>query len=181
MDLGCGSGLSGAQFRSCVRHLTGVDLLPEMVDEARERGCYDRLVVGDAECVLHKDNENDDYVERIDDHIWYDFVFACDLFSYIGDLRPIFNTVRRSLAIKGGTFAFSAEIINESLEESRNEKDAEFVMQSCARFAHNRWYISSLAEDFGFQKMLSLDSTVLRQHDGKDVLGAFFVLALPSS
>ena len=73
VDLGCGSGLSGDQFRQSVRHLTGVDLSPEMAKAARDRGCYDQIIVGDAECILQKDG------------IWdYDFVFACDLFAYIG-------------------------------------------------------------------------------------------------
>ena len=187
MDLGCGSGCSGLQFRPSVRHLTGVDLSPEMVCEARERGCYDRLVVGDAESVLHKENESAEgaldggnIVEcpsmRSEQRIWYDFVFACDLFSYIEDLRPIFNTVRRSLENEGGTFAFSAEIMNDD-----DDDDAGFVMQSCAKFAHKRWYIKSLAEEFGFQTLLAKESTVLRKHDGKDVLGALIVLVLPSS
>mmetsp|Transcript_16083 Transcript_16083/g.34777 ORF Transcript_16083/g.34777 Transcript_16083/m.34777 type:complete len:528 (+) Transcript_16083:186-1769(+) len=175
VDLGCGSGQSGAQFRQCVGHLTGVDLNPEMAKEARDRGCYDRIVVGDAECILHRDDED---VGRQD----YDFVFACDLFAYIGDLSKLFSTVRKGLESRGGTFAFSADIVNESLDESKEEDDdAEFVMQSCARFAHKRWYIRSLAKDFGFEILLCRDSTVLRQHNGKDVLGCLIVLSLPAS
>lgn len=127
---------------------------------------------------IHKANEDDNHVGIME----YDFVFACDLFAYIGDLRPMFNTVRKSLS-RGGTFAFSAEIMNESLDESRGEDndDAGFVMQSCARFAHKRSYIKSLVEEFGFETLLSTESAVLRQHDGKDVLGALIVLSLPSS
>eukprot|EP00581_Thalassiosira_minuscula_P007215 CAMPEP_0183706604 /NCGR_PEP_ID=MMETSP0737-20130205/3377_1 /TAXON_ID=385413 /ORGANISM="Thalassiosira miniscula, Strain CCMP1093" /LENGTH=530 /DNA_ID=CAMNT_0025934051 /DNA_START=132 /DNA_END=1724 /DNA_ORIENTATION=- len=175
VDLGCGSGLSGAQFRQCVGHLTGVDLNPEMAKEARDRGCYNRIVIGDAECILQKENENDAAM------LGYDFVFACDLFAYIGDLRPMFNTVRRSLESRGGTFAFSAEIMNESPDELKEEgDDAGFVLQSCARFAHKRSYIRSLTEEFGFETLLSTESTVLRQHDGKDVLGALIVLSLSS-
>jgi len=187
VDLGCGSGLSGDQFRQCVGHLTGVDLNPEMAKEARDRGCYDRIIVGDAECILQ-------YGEKIHNgHAGtrqYDFVFACDLFAYIGDLRPMFNTVQRSLDTRGGgTFAFSAEIItNEPLMDDCRYQEGEdkgaaagFVMQSCARFAHKRWYIRSLAEEFGFETLLSTESTVLRQHDGTDVVGALIVLSLPAA
>ncbi|KAL7485843.1 hypothetical protein ACHAW6_011436 [Cyclotella cf. meneghiniana] len=175
VDLGCGSGLSGLQFRSCTRHLTGVELSGEMAEEARERGCYNRIVVGDAECVLQKENISDD--SGFEDAIWYDFVFACDLIPYIGDLRPIFNTVRRSLECRGGTFAFSAEILNELSNEMRDGEDG-FVMQRCARFGHKQWYITSLAEEFGFLSLNTTESTVLRQHDGRDVLGTIFVLGL---
>ena len=133
-----------------MRHLTGVDLNKEMAKEARDRGCYDRIVVGDAECILHEDNEDEENAG-----VAYDFVFACDMFAFIGDLRPMFNTVRRSLEGGGGTFAFSAEIVNESLDESNHgEEDAGFVMQSCARFAHKRWYIRSLLDEFGFEATL---------------------------
>ncbi|KAL7544495.1 hypothetical protein ACHAWF_007881 [Thalassiosira exigua] len=206
VDLGCGAGESGAQFRRCTRHLTGVDLNPEMAKEARDRGCYDSVVVGDAECILHS-------VDR-EGRCGYDFVFACDLFPYVGDLRPMFNTVRRSLdGRRGGTFAFSAEVMGEpsdrivgigedsnaSGDSDDNDNTAEifignrnsnsnihedgegFVLQNCARFAHRRWYIRSLAEDFGFEILSCKESAVLRQHDGMDVLGALFVLSLPHS
>eukprot|EP01083_Nonionella_stella_P243241 847771_1 len=146
-----------------------------MAKEARDQGCYDRIVVGDAECILHKDNGHAGTRQ-------YDFVFACDLFAYIGDLRPMFSTVRRSLEGGGGTFAFSAEIItNESTSDSGEDGEVGFVMQSCARFAHERWYIRSLVKEFGFETLLQTESTVLRQHDETDVLGALIVLSLPSS
>lgn len=179
VDLGCGSGQSGSIFRQCVKHLTGVDLSPEMAEEARESSCYDKIIVGDAECVLHENNQNGGQEGKL----WYDFVFACDLFPYVGDLKPIFQTVRKGLETFGGTLAFSVELVDESINESReeDEDDPGFVMQSCARFAHKRWYIAQLCEDFGFRELLSKESTVLRQHRGKDVLGALFVLQLPSS
>jgi SAM-dependent methyltransferase len=56
-DLDCGSGCSGLAFRSCVLHLTGIDISPEMVDKARGRGCYDRLLVGDIGSVLGTSEE----------------------------------------------------------------------------------------------------------------------------
>ena len=171
VDLGCGSGHSGAEFRQCVGYLMGVDLNDEVAREARERGCYDRIVVGDAECILQKNNEDKEF----------DLVFACDLFAYIGDLRNMFATVRKSLEL-GGTFAFSAEIVNESLENSTDDEvDEGFVMQQCARFAHKKWYINALVEEFGFETLSFTGSTVLRQHSEKDVLGALVVLSLPSS
>lgn len=177
VDLGCGSGESGAQFRPHVKYLTGVDLNPEMAKVAQRRilhgqQCYDQIVIGDAECILHKENEDE----------WEcSFVFACDLFPYVGDLSPMFDAVRKILRKRGGTFSFSAEIMNESFDGSKKEDDgAGFVLQSCARFAHKRSYVKSLAAEFGFVTLSSTESTVLRQHDGKDVQGALVVLSLPS-
>lgn len=172
VDIGCGSGLSGLPFRRHVRHLTGIEVSGEMAEEARERGCYNRIIVGDAECVLQNEQNNDGCSS--DERISYDFVFACDLVPYIGDLVPIFNTVRRSLECKGGTFAFSAEILNDSTENSEDM----FVMQKCARFCHRHGHIISLAEQCGFLILNTTEATVLRQHDGKDVLGSIFVFGL---
>jgi len=176
LDLGCGKGHSGAEFRDSVGYLVGVELSPEVAREAQDRGCYDRVVVGDAECIINKEGDEGD-IER-----GYDLVVGCDLFAYIADVRSLFSTAKTSLESKGGTFAFSAEILNESIDESKEEDDEDtgFVMQSCARFAHKRWYIESLAEEFGFETLSFTGSTVLRQHSGKDVLGALIVLSLPS-
>lgn len=58
-DLGCGAGCSGVAFRSCARHLTGVDLSPAMVDKALERGCYDELVVGNIESILRREGRQE--------------------------------------------------------------------------------------------------------------------------
>ena len=74
-------------------------------------------------------------------------------------------------------------MMNDSPDEPGEKKEegngAGFVMQSCARFAHKHWYIWSLAEEFGFETLLSTESTILRQHDGKDVVGSLIVLSLP--
>ena len=52
LDLGCGTGLMGEALRGRVDHLTGVDLSAAMIAKARERGIYDRLIVGDAAALL---------------------------------------------------------------------------------------------------------------------------------
>jgi trans-aconitate 2-methyltransferase len=49
VDLGCGGGAAGPALRRrfAGRHLTGVDLSPAMLAEARARGVYDELVAAD--------------------------------------------------------------------------------------------------------------------------------------
>jgi predicted TPR repeat methyltransferase len=44
LDLGCGTGLSAPHLASFGGHLTGVDISPRMLDKARERNLYDRLI-----------------------------------------------------------------------------------------------------------------------------------------
>src|SRR4029077_18883888 len=52
LDLGCGTGLAGAALRPQVDWLVGVDLSPKMIEEARRKGVYDRLAVGDIAAFL---------------------------------------------------------------------------------------------------------------------------------
>ena len=47
LDLGCGTGLSGHAASSVCGNLVGVDLSPAMVDRAKEKRLYRRLLVGD--------------------------------------------------------------------------------------------------------------------------------------
>jgi SAM-dependent methyltransferase len=48
IDLACGTGRTGAWLRTQgVQHLDGIDLTPEMLDPARARRLYDRLLEGD--------------------------------------------------------------------------------------------------------------------------------------
>jgi predicted TPR repeat methyltransferase len=47
LDLGCGTGLVGKQFRDLARRMTGVDLSTAMLAAARAAGIYDELVCND--------------------------------------------------------------------------------------------------------------------------------------
>ncbi|MBV9558744.1 MAG: tetratricopeptide repeat protein, partial [Pseudolabrys sp.] len=47
LDLGCGTGLSGAAFRPFCDWLAGVDVSGGMIAQARAKGLYDRLVEAD--------------------------------------------------------------------------------------------------------------------------------------
>jgi len=155
-DLGCGTGLSGIAFRSCAEHMIGVDLSPAMVEKARDRGCYEELVVGDVETIL-------------DEEYMYDLVFACDVFVYIGDLESIFGSTKRSLNT-GGLFAFSTEC----MEETQGGETG-FTLHRSARFAHKRSYIERLATKYAFS-VLAVKTCPIRKNEGKDVKGLLVVL-----
>lgn len=188
-DLGCGTGLSGMAFASCItpatpainvggsggydglhsntsnsikHNLTGVDLSPEMLAQADKRGCYNRLITGDIVTILTDNNENDEAACQN-----YDLVFACDVFCYIGDLSDVFVKVHRSL-VSEGVFAFSTELLLQS-------GDAPFRLHECARFAHTQSYIESLAAGLSFD----IEATrvcPIRKNQGKDVAGLLVVL-----
>ena len=82
LDLGCGTGLMGEALQGRIGHLTGVDLSAAMIAKARERGVYDRLVVGDAAAMLGREPPGA-----------FDLIVAADALVYIGDLAPLFAAV----------------------------------------------------------------------------------------
>jgi predicted TPR repeat methyltransferase len=99
LDLGCGTGLAGAAFRHQVRHITGVDLSPGMIAQARAKGIYDRLETGELMEFLAAER-----AAR-----WrYDLVIAADIFVYLFDLVPVVRSVANVLS-PGGLFAFTVE------------------------------------------------------------------------
>jgi len=152
MDLGCGTGLCGPRLKDLARTLTGVDLSPKMIDKARARGVYDRLVVGDI------------VEELAAPGVSCDLVIAADVFVYLGDLQPVFEACK--LALKpGGLFAFSLEA----------EECDSYVLRSSGRYAHSAGYIRKLAREHGLQEV-SLDQVVLRKEKGSPMPGYVFVL-----
>jgi predicted TPR repeat methyltransferase len=97
LDLGCGTGLAGAALRPHVDWIVGVDLSPKMIEEARGKGVYDALTVGDIAQSLAEQRAAD-----------ADLVIAADVFAYIGDVGAVCAAVARVLA-PNGLFGFTVE------------------------------------------------------------------------
>jgi SAM-dependent methyltransferase len=90
-DLGCGTGRTGAWLRDHgVTEIDGVDLTPEMLAVARERGAHRRLIEGD---VAATGLETDAY----------DLVITSLVDEHLADLRPLYAEAAR-LARPGGTY-----------------------------------------------------------------------------
>jgi len=152
IDLGCGTGLSGEEFREMTDRLTGIDISLNMIREARNKNIYDVLRVGDITAFLNNTDEK------------YDVFIASDVFVYMGDLRPLFRSVRHR-SLKGAYFIFSTEI--------SHEKDC--VLCQTGRYAHSRSYIRAVADahDFAVEKTWPAE---LRKEKGQPVIGEIFIL-----
>jgi predicted TPR repeat methyltransferase len=71
LDAGCGTGLCGPLVRSrCVR-LTGVDLSPQMLTQAAQRGCYDTLVEAELTAFLRASPAAFDAVVCVDTLVYF--------------------------------------------------------------------------------------------------------------
>ena len=152
LDLGCGTGLCGAQFRFYVERLEGVDLSPGMVAKAEERGIYDCLEVASVDAALSARQAA------------HDLLLAADVFVYIGDLRPVFDTARVALK-DGGAFLFSVEA---------GERGG-YQLRPSGRFAHHPDYIRTLAAEHGYQ-IKAERSLTLRLDGNQPVAGMLFLL-----
>ncbi len=126
LDLGCGTGLSGAAFKDRAERLDGVDLSPAMIEKAKARGVYDRLWVGDIEGGLGLEV--------------YDLVIAADTLVYLGDLDTTLKAVAAALKAEG-YFLFTVESM---------DGDG-FELGPKRRWRHSEPYLRRLADAHGFE------------------------------
>lgn len=152
IDLGCGTGLLAPELRGLVKHLDGIDLSPKMVDKARARKLYDRLVVGEI-------------VAELQNHpAGYDLIAAADVLSYFGDLRALFEAARAALS-EAGLFVATVE----------KGSGARYQAGKTGRYQHGEAYLRKRAAEAGFV-VLSLDEIELRKEENRPVLGYVFAL-----
>jgi predicted TPR repeat methyltransferase len=152
LDLGCGTGLCGPLLKAFAPHVDGVDLSAQMLARARARQVYDQLVPADITEHLQSTAAR------------YDLVNAADVFTYIGDLTPVFGAVQRVL-LPGGVFGFSVEAAADSVD---------FELHDCLRYAHSRRHVEALARRHGYT-LLQCVQQPLRE-DQRSAIDALYVV-----
>lgn len=158
LDLGCGTGLSGLQFSRLSRHLKGIDISPQMVEEARKRGVYDEIVVSELLDALVKHQGDTDVA------------VAADTFPYLGDLESVFLSVSSALR-SGGLFLFCVET---------HDDDSDYRLSSTARYSHSGSYIRELAKRRNLD-VLSCELSSYRMESGEPVKGLMVALRKPAA
>jgi predicted TPR repeat methyltransferase len=157
LDLGCGTGLAGAALRPFCDRLVGVDLSPAMVEQARGKGLYDTLAVGDlAEFLAAEAGAS------------HHLVLAADVFVYCSDLAPIAAAVARVLA-PDGLFAITVE----------THDGPGVMLQETLRYAHGAEHVRRAIASAGLA-LLQLDAVSTRSEKGAPVPGLLAV-ATPAS
>lgn len=162
LDLGCGTGLAGAAFRSCTAWLVGVDLSVGMLAEARRKNLYDRLAADDMTRFLAGEAEV---------AAQYHLVVAADVFVYAADLAPVVVAAERILA-PDGLLAFTVE--------THDGKDA--ILGGKLRYAHDEGHVR-MALASGKLDLLDLTRVSIRNESGVPVPGLMVIAAstLPRS
>lgn len=157
LDLGCGTGLCAPYFMDISDKLYGVDLSPNMVDQAAKLDAYYKLAVSDISDYLLKTKEN------------FELIIAADVFVYFGDLESILNQCYKVMTANA-YFLFSIE----SLENGRHPTQ-DYQLSATGRYQHNPDYIKSLAEQLGFKK-IAQQTAAIRQQETGAVIGELYLL-----
>lgn len=153
IDLGCGTGLMARSLVPYVDEISGVDLSPLMIEEARRTGLYASLHVGELMAFLQNCPNGS-----------ADLIVAADVLVYLGALETTFMEAARVLT-SGGLLAFSVQ---------RGEDD-DWTLGQDMRYFHSQGYLARLAAETGFTA-LSIDAGSSRKDAGLDVPGLVAVL-----
>jgi predicted TPR repeat methyltransferase len=152
LDLGCGTGLCGSFFREHTAHLTGIDLSSKMLAVAKAKNFYDVLVEADINTYLAKQQLN------------WDLIIAADVLVYFGKLTTVFSLAYQAL-VPSGLFAFTTE----------TTEQADYQLQDTGRYAHNKHYLTMLAQQANF-KIRQLKTITARYQDGQPVNSCLCIL-----
>jgi Predicted methyltransferase (contains TPR repeat) len=163
-DLGCGTGLMGAEIRGLTRTLEGFDLSANMLAKAEQKALYDHL--GQADLSLAGDEAG--LFGPVLPRQRADLVTAADVMMYLGSLETVFPLVQELLE-PGGLFAFSVEDAGEA---------EGFVLRESLRYAHSEDYIAGMLQRHGLQ-ILKTWHTDIRMDRGDPVSGVLFLSQKP--
>ena len=131
LDLGCGRGGAGHEFRGLANRLTGIDLSKLAIEQATQPGLYDELKHGDLLVALQS------FLPES-----MDLVIACDSISYFGDLSEIMQLVF-SILRSGGVASITLD------EFANTDPNAHFELGFTGRWSHTPSYVEALAETTG--------------------------------
>lgn len=129
LDLGCGTGLAGQEFRTFCDWLAGVDISPGMIEQARAKGLYDQLVAGELLDYLADAAGGQHHL-----------VLAADVFVYCSDLAPIAAAVVKVMA-PGGLFAFTVE----------SHEGTGVLLRETLRYAHGEDHVHAAIAAAGLE------------------------------
>ena len=150
LDLGCGTGLSGAALGGRFDWLVGIDLSANMLSLAAKKNIYSELChVG--------------IIEYLSTSALFDFFVAADVFPYCGDLQPVFKGIR-GRCLDSAYFIFSTEA----------HAGDQYYLTNSGRYQHSRCYVEKLLAQSGFNLVSTL-ATSLRLEAGRQMMGDLYI------
>lgn len=132
LDLACGTGTYSLKLKYNFNSLTGVDISKKMLEKAKEKSLYTRLIHQDIISFLEEDKQS------------YDLIIASDLIPYLPEVMPLFKGVFNRLETEG-VFAFTVET---------DEKLKEGTLVETGRSLYPTSVIQTALNEVGFQSIM---------------------------
>lgn len=159
LDLGCGTGLLALAISDLpIGPITGVDLSPRMLEQARVKRLYAELRVADILSDL----------QRASAEQWA-LIAAADVLVYFGALEEVFTSIHARLN-PGGWFLFSLEELQAG--------DASWHLHRLGRYAHAPTYVEQCLMGAGLRP-LRCERKSMRQEGGEPVPGLLVLAERP--
>ena len=124
LDAGCGTGLCGAVVAPFAQRFVGVDMSQGMLDHARSKNIYHKLVKAELTEYLRDNNET------------FDLIVSSDTLVYFGRLRRCFRGIRGALRPNG--------LLVFTLERTVGEGHLDYQLQLHGRYSHDQAYVEQL-------------------------------------
>jgi len=157
LDAGCGTGLCGPKVRALCARLVGVDLSPKMLDQARQRGCYDELVAAELAQFMRSRPRA------------FDAIVCADTLVYFGALAEALAAAR--MAMRGDApLVFTVEALPTG-------DPADHRLGTSGRYQHSERYVRRVLQECGLA-LESLTRETTRKNLGQDVPG-WLIVARP--
>ncbi|MDR3518780.1 MAG: tetratricopeptide repeat protein [Azospirillaceae bacterium] len=150
LDAGCGTGLCAPLLRPWARRLDGVDLAPQMIEHARQRGLYDHLVVGELTAFMAAQAGG------------FDVIVATDVLIYFGALESLIAAAARALR-PGGLLGVSIESL---------AGGADYRLGPHGRYAHGLDYLRTVLAGWD---IVAEDPVIVRTEGAVSVDGLLVV------
>ena len=157
VDLGCGTGLFGAEIAGNCYRLEGYDISDSMLARAASKKLYNHLARAD----ISKAPEQSGLFGQTRRA---DLVSAADVMMYLGDLEAAFTNVA-TLVKPGGLFAFSVE---------KATADTGFELRTSLRYAHSETHVATALARHGLETVAT-EETVIRTDAGEPITGLLFL------
>jgi predicted TPR repeat methyltransferase len=155
-DAGCGTGLCAPALRPLARRLVGVDLSPEMLEKARQRGLYDALVEAELTAFLGQNAAA------------FDLIVVADTLVYFGDLATPLRAMAGALR-PAGRIAFN-------LERDVEDHPTGYRLNQYGRYVHGEAHLRRRLAEAGFT-IVSLETTTIREQAREAVEGLLVLAA----
>lgn len=159
LDIGCGTGLVGAQIRHLAARLDGVDVSGAMLEKARDKKIYDRLDQADLASFMSA---------RADS---YDAIVGAATLIHFGSLHAVFQAAAACLR-EGGLFVFTL-FPNEEGDFAVASNDR-LAQSGC--YTHSAAYVERLAAESGFLTQMLKKAVHEYDQDGNPIPGILVVL-----